>query len=211
MIELNPNRKLHIFTTHTQASYDTNNVINEEDTMIRLSQFSLLHNFVYDTTRNDDEPIMIVGDLNVDAAVHNETIPITQPSKRSSPEYDQMVQVIQGTGVKRTSSNQRWFEHHWKMDDLKDIVYEHYKYHPVTFGDYTMNEQGDLIPAETVLTNWDQLMTVQSIDRLFWSDRNANRTRLENPLVEKFWVKENTLMNEKERQNTEFTQISGKI
>ncbi|KAI7891600.1 Endonuclease/exonuclease/phosphatase [Mucor mucedo] len=208
LIELNPERKLHIYTTHTQASYDTNNVINEEDTMIRLSQFSLLHNFVYDTTRNDDEPIMVVGDLNVDAAVHNETIPITQPSKSSSPEYEQMVEVIKGTGVKRISSNQRWFEHHWKMEDLKDVVHDHYTYHPVTFGDYTRNEHGDLIPAETVLTNWDQLMTVQSIDRIFWSDRNSNRTRLERPQVEKFWVKDNTLMTEEERQNTEFTQIS---
>jgi hypothetical protein len=201
---------MHIYTTHTQASYDTDNVINEDDTMIRLSQFSLLHNFVYDTTRNDDEPIMVVGDLNVDAAVHPKDTPITRPSKESSAEYTQMVDVIKGTGVKGSSSNQRWFEHHWKMEDLKDVVYENYGYHPVTFGDYTTNEQEELIPAETVLTNWDQLMTVQSIDRLFWSDRDSNRIRLGRPRIEKFWVKENTLLTEEERQNTEFTQISGK-
>lgn len=178
--------------------------------MIRLSQFSLLHNFVYDTTRNDNEPIMVVGDLNVDAAVHHEGVPITEPSKESSSQYDQMKDVIKGTGVQRTSSNQRWFEHHWKMDDLRDVVHDHFGNHPVTFGDYTKNEQGDLIPAETVLTNWDQLMTVQSIDRLFWSDRNTNHIHLGSPQVQKFWVKENTLMTEEERQNTDFTQISGK-
>lgn len=209
LIELNPNRKMHIYTTHTQASYDTDNVINEDDTAIRLSQFSLLHNFVYDTASMDNEPIMVVGDLNVDAAVHPKGTPITRPSKESSSEYIKMVDVIKGTGVKRSNSKESWFEHHWKMNDLKDIVYEKYGYHPVTFGDYTTNEQGELIPAETVLTNWDQLMSVQSIDRLFWSDRNTNRIRLASPFVEKFWVKENNQMSEEERQNTGFTQISG--
>jgi hypothetical protein len=211
LIELNPKRKMHIYTTHTQASYDLNNVINEDDTAIRLSQFSLLHNFVYDTARNDDEPIMVVGDLNVDAAVHPADTPITRPSKESSPEYTKMVDVIKGTGVKRSNSNERWFDHPWKMDDLRDIVYERYGYHPVTFGDYTTDEQGELIPAETVLTNWDQLMTVQSIDRIFWSDRDSNNVRLAYPHVEKFWVKENPLVSDEERENTGFTQISGKV
>ncbi|GAA5798180.1 hypothetical protein HPULCUR_003580 [Helicostylum pulchrum] len=208
LIELNPDKKVHVYTTHTQASYDTNNVINEDDTIIRLSQFSLLHNFIYDTTRNDNEPIMVVGDLNVDAAVHPHGAPITQPSKESSPEYLKMVDVIKGSGVKRPSSNQRWFEHSWKMEDLVDVVYKKYGYHPVTFGDYTTNENGELIPAETVLTNWDQLMTVQSIDRIFWSDRESNRVRLEDPTVQKFWVEENELIDPEERQSIGFTQIS---
>ena len=175
---------MHIYTTHTQASYDTDNVINEDDTAIRLSQFSLLHNFVYNTAHNDNEPIMVVGDLNVDAAVHGG--PITRPSKESSEEYTKMVDVIKGTGVQRSNSKERWFDHPWKMDDLTDVVYEGYGYHPVTFGDYTTDAQGELIPAETVLTNWDQLMTVQSIDRVFWSDRNTNRVRLASPHVESF-------------------------
>lgn len=208
LIELNPDKKMHIYTTHTQASYDTNNVINEDDTAIRLSQFSLLHNFVYDTASMDKEPVMVVGDLNVDAAVHPTGAPITRPSKESSPEYTKMVEVIKGTGVKHSQSDERWFEHPWKMNDLKDIVYDGYGYHPVTFGDYKTNEQGELIPAETVLTNWDQLMTVQSIDRIFWSDRDTNRIRLASPHVEKFWVEENTKMTEEERESTGFTQIS---
>lgn len=207
-IELNPDKKMHIYTTHTQASYDLNNVINEDDTAIRLSQFSLLHNFIYDTASMDKEPVMVVGDLNVDAAVHPTGVPITRPSKESSPEYTKMVEVIKGTGVKHSQSDERWFEHPWKMNDLKDVVYDGYGYHPVTFGDYKTNEQGELIPAETVLTNWDQLMTVQSIDRIFWSDRDTNRIRLASPHVEKFWVEENTKMTEEERESTGFTQIS---
>lgn len=212
LIELNSTRKMHLYTTHTQASYDLNNIINEDDTAIRLSQFSLLHNFIYDTTRNDNEPIMIAGDLNVDAAVHPKDKPITRPSKESSPEYTKMVDVIRGTGtLKHPGSEDRWFEHPWKMNDLNDVVYHHYGYHPVTFGDYTTDDNGKLIPAETILTNWDQLMTVQSIDRIFWSDRNSNKVKLQSPRVQKFWVKENNKMTEQERQNTGFTQISGKL
>jgi hypothetical protein len=210
LIELNPTRKMHIYTTHTQASYDLNNVVNEDDTATRLSQFSLLHNFIYDTARDDNEPIMVVGDLNVDAAVHPKDAPITRPSKESSPEYIKMMNVIKGTGVKRSNSNERWFDHPWKMEDMRDVVYENYGYHPVTFGDYMTDEQGELIPAETVLTNWDVLMTVQSIDRIFWSDRDTHRVQLASPRVQKFWVSENNLMTDEERANTGFTQISGK-
>ncbi|CEP15689.1 hypothetical protein [Parasitella parasitica] len=209
LIELNSTRKMHLYTTHTQASYDLNNIINEDDTAVRLSQFSLLHNFVYDTSKDDGEPIMIVGDLNVDAAVHPKDTPITTPSKESSPEYLKMVDVIRGTGViKRPGSDERWFDHPWKLDDLKDVVYDKYGYHAVTFGDYTTDDEGQLIPAETVLTNWDQLMTVQSIDRIFWSDRNSRIIQLGSPRVEKFWVKENDRMTFEEKQGTKFTQIS---
>lgn len=212
LVELNATRKMHLYTTHTQASYDLDNIINEDDTAIRLSQFSLLHNFIYETSHNDNEPIMVAGDLNVDAAVHLKDKPITRPSKESSPEYIKMVDVIRGTGaIKHPGSEDRWFDHPWKLDDLNDAVYDHYGYHPVTFGDYTTNDNGKLIPAETVLTNWDQLMTVQSIDRIFWSDRSSNKIRLQSPRVEKFWVKENNKMSEEERQNTGFTQISGNM
>ncbi|KAI8987220.1 Endonuclease/exonuclease/phosphatase [Pilobolus umbonatus] len=210
LIQLNPTHKINLYTTHTQASYDLNNVINPDDTAIRLSQFSIFHNFIHDTAKENEYPIMIAGDLNVDAATHPITRPITQPSTASSVEYTQMVDVISGKGVKNAYSDERWFEHPWKLD-IEDVLYRQYKYHPVTFGDYTTNEKGELIPAETVLTNWDQLMTVQSIDRVFWADGSTEKSRvgLTNARVEKFWVKENELIEEEERQQIGFTQISG--
>ncbi|OBZ87270.1 hypothetical protein A0J61_04688 [Choanephora cucurbitarum] len=212
-IELNPTKKVHLYTTHTQASYDLNNVVNEDDTAIRLSQFAILHQFIYDTSRLNDnqDPIMVVGDLNVDAAIHPVDRPITQPSKESSSEYLKMVDVIRGVGAAKLnqSKDDRWFEHHWKLTNMTDVVYDHYGYHPVTFGDYLINEQGDLAPAETVLTNWDVLMTVQSIDRIFLATRNDTHTAtLTQPRVEKFWVKENDQMSAEEKQKTGFTQIS---
>ncbi|KAI8887514.1 hypothetical protein K501DRAFT_283298 [Backusella circina FSU 941] len=206
LLELNPERQLHLYTTHTQASYDLNNVINKDDTATRLSQFALLHNFMYDTAKDDGAPIMVVGDLNVDAAIHGKDIPVTRPSKESSPEYTQMVKVINGQGVKQSDGT--WFEHPWKLNDMVDVPYAKYQFHPVTFGDYRVNDQGELIPAETVLTNSDVLMTVQSIDRIFWSDRATNVMQLSHPKVEKFWVEENEKMTKEEREQARFTQIS---
>ncbi|EIE88709.1 hypothetical protein RO3G_13420 [Rhizopus delemar RA 99-880] len=188
LIELNSQRKMHLYTTHTQASYDLNNIINPGDTATRLSQFNLLRSFVQDTSNTDDHPILIAGDLNVDAATHKNK-PITERSKESSPEYLEMVKTLH-------------------FDDLEDIVYKHYGYHPVTFGDYTTNDLGELVPAETVLTNWDQLMTVQSIDRIFWVSRNTTVLEPLSPQVEKFWVKENAEMTKEEKEQTGFTQIS---
>ncbi|KAI7902406.1 Endonuclease/exonuclease/phosphatase [Cokeromyces recurvatus] len=210
LIELNATRKMHFYTTHTQASYDLNNVINEDDTTIRLSQFALLHSFIADTAINDNNPIMVVGDLNVDAAIHPKGVPITRRLNDSSPEYVKMVDVIKGTGVLKrfVSTDERWFEHPWKLNDLKDIVYDHYGYHPITFGDYKIKEDGEIIPAETVLTNWDVLLTAQSIDRIFWSDRQSNIIKPQLPQVQKFWVEENDRMSDEERKETKFTQIS---
>lgn len=208
MLQLNPESKVHLYTTHTQASYDLNNVVNPDDTATRLSQFSLLHNFIYDTAKDDDAPIMVVGDLNVDAAIHGKDIPVTRPSKESSAEYTQMVQVINGQGVKQ--SNGVLFEHPWKLNDLVDVPYTKYQFHPVTFGDYKVDDKGELVPADIVLTNWDVLMTVQSIDRIFWSDRASHVAQLTDPTVEKFWVDENDEMSKEERDQTRFTQISGK-
>ncbi|CAO3694503.1 unnamed protein product [Rhizopus stolonifer] len=187
LIELNPDRQMHVYTTHTQASYDLDNVINPDDTATRLTQFALLRSFVQETTDKDQHPILIAGDLNVDAAVHHGSI--TQRSVESSPEYVQMVNRL-------------------KLDDLKDVVYEAYGHHPVTFGDYTVNSQDELVPAETVLTDWDQLLTVQSIDRIFWVARNTTLLNPQPPNVEKFWVQENSLMTEEEKNQVDFTQIS---
>ncbi|KAI9274185.1 Endonuclease/exonuclease/phosphatase [Sporodiniella umbellata] len=188
LIELNPKRHLHIYTTHTQASYDLNNVINPGDTEIRLSQFKRLHEFIAQTS-NGSHPVLIAGDLNIDAATHPKERPITERSKDSSIEYLQMVNTL-------------------KLENMKDLVYESFGYHPVTFGDYKKSDTETLVPAETVLTNSDQWMTVQSIDRLFWIDRNTSLLTPLRPAIEKFWVAENTEMSQKEKKDTKFTQIS---
>ncbi|ORZ17385.1 Endonuclease/exonuclease/phosphatase [Absidia repens] len=225
MIELNPNRRFHMYTTHTQASYDLNNVINLGDTYIRLGQFAQLHEFVDATANtggssssNSEEPvapIMILGDLNVDAAVHPTGVPVTTPSVDSSIHYKMMTDVLKGIGadpkdlgLTDTPKQQRLFAHPWVLHDLEDVVYKQYGYHPVTFGDVDVQQDKTVVPGEVVLTDHDQLMTVQSIDRIYWAPRNSSTVSIRAPHVEPFKVKENTRLSDQERERLLFTQIS---
>ncbi|KAG0768617.1 hypothetical protein G6F57_007249 [Rhizopus arrhizus] len=152
-----------------------------------FSQLALFRSFVQATSEKDKQPILIAGDFSVDAAVHGSSI--TERSRKSSRDYVQLVNRL-------------------KLDDLQDAVYHQLGYHPVTLGDYTTNPQGELVPAETVLTDWDRWLTVQSVDRLFWVPRNTSRLTVASVQVEKFLVKENSKMTSEEKQVTEFTQVS---
>ncbi|CAO3641029.1 unnamed protein product [Cunninghamella blakesleeana] len=217
LIELNKSARLHLFTTHTQASYDLNNVINQEDTFIRLEQFAQLHELVSETSiRDPATPILILGDLNVDAAVHKPHYPLTHNSTESSKQYMMMKDVLIGNGVKGSEfgldNEDILFAHPWLIKDLIDVVYQKYKYHPVTFGDidvtYDTNGVQTLLPGETILTDHAQLKTVQSIDRIFWSSRNNNIIHISEVQVEPFKVKDNDELTDEQKNDFPFTQIS---
>ncbi|CAO3693876.1 unnamed protein product [Rhizopus stolonifer] len=131
-----------------------------------------------------------MGDLNVDAALHNQSI--TERSQDSSLAYTMMMDVLKGKGVdlERFSNNTQGklsYSHLWRLDNLKDAAYDSFGYHPVTFGDYKTLKNGSLVPAETVLTSHNQLMTVQSIDRLLWA--NQSNMTLKDIALEPFFVK----------------------
>ncbi|ORX56386.1 hypothetical protein DM01DRAFT_1362532 [Hesseltinella vesiculosa] len=213
-IQLNALASFHLYTTHTQASYDLNNVINPGDTSIRLSQFAMLHDFISTTAGNDNDPVMLLGDLNVDAAVHRPDLPLTHHSKESSVYYTWMTKVLKGEGVPASElgdvgNDDLVFSHPWRMPDLVDTVYAEYGYHPVTFGDIdVLINPTQIIPGETILTDHDQLMTVQSIDRLYWSARNTSRLQVVQPVVQPNKVKDNPDLSDDDRQAIHFTQIS---
>ncbi|KAI8084687.1 Endonuclease/exonuclease/phosphatase [Halteromyces radiatus] len=224
LIELNPSRRFHMYTTHTQASYDLNNIINAGDTLIRLEQFAQLHEFISNTARTDqggdadEAPILILGDLNVDAAVHLPGVPLTEHSVDSSIHYTMMTDVLKGNGVDRKTlgltdddNQNKLFTHPYVLNDLTDTIYQHYGYHPVTFGDIDVESTDGskhIVPGEVILTNHDQLMTVQSIDRIYWSARNSSSVVIQDPLVEPFKVKDNQDLTDQERNSISFTQIS---
>jgi hypothetical protein len=154
-----------------------------------------------------------MGDLNVDAAAHDS--PINVPSKNSSLAYTMMVDVLTGKGtnlelIEKKNNNNNGaasnetiisYSSDWRLDNLIDMAYSTFGYHPVTFGDYKKLNNGTLVPGETVLTHRNQLMTVQSIDRVFWSNDKNNTMSLGNVTVEPFFVKNGT--------NLPFTQLSG--
>lgn len=171
---------------------------------MRLSQFAAVHQFISDTAKNDTHPILLMGDLNVDAATHDDVI--EQPSRHNSLAYTMMMDVLTGKGTRldlidNKTSSETVYASDWKLNDLTDIAYKTYGYHPITFGDYKKLDNGSLVPAETTLTSHNQLMTVQSIDRLLWSSNNNTHISIGNLTVEPFFTSNET--------NQPFTQISG--
>ncbi|RCI01568.1 hypothetical protein CU097_014297 [Rhizopus azygosporus] len=205
LVQLNNNSLLHVYTTHTQASYDNAGSFNLDDTKVRLSQFARVHQFIAETAKDDDYPILLMGDLNVDAAVHNQSIPINVRPHESSLAYKMMMDVLRGKGIDLAeltngTDSSILYSHPWRLDTLNDAVYKTFGYHPVTFGDYKTLDNGIFIPAETSLTSHNQLLTVQSIDRLLWADRKEKHSmKLTNITVEPFFVENKTFS---------FTQIS---
>jgi hypothetical protein len=189
--------------------------LNLDDTDVRLSQFALFHSLVAETAKDDGYPIILMGDFNVDAAVHNGSSPEVR-STEGSLSYRMMMDVIKGKGTdlqlisgENNTETKLSYSDDWHLDNLTDVVYEKFGYHPVTFGDYNKLNNGTLVPAETILTHHDQLMTVQSIDRLLWLNNRDGQPvnssmSLGNITIEKFHVKKN-------ESSLPFTQISGKL
>lgn len=171
-----------------------------------MDQLSWLHFLMASTASNDHLAVIVNGDMNVDAAVHGENSSPTQPSEKSSEEYELMKAVISGHG--KIIDGKLEFEHDWKLN-IKDAVYDSYGFHPVTFSDVKVDENGLLVPAETVLTDKDELMAVQSIDHVLWDARKST-VSIEGLRVEKFMVAD-TPLDKDEDHDKGFTQVSGKF
>lgn len=201
LIECKPEKQVHIYTTHTQASYAPVESLFDEDVNVRMTQLDWLHSLVAVTSNKDQSAIILNGDLNVDAAIHDENTSPSEPSEKSSPEYDLMMDVLSGI----ESSNGIKVE-----DDLSlswtDAVYQSYGYHPVTYADVRVDENGLLVPAETTLTDQDDLMSVQSIDHVLWDPRESS-IKMESVRVEKFLTSETT-WDKDEDPNKGFSQVS---
>ncbi|RCI04466.1 Sphingomyelin phosphodiesterase 2, neutral membrane (Neutral sphingomyelinase), partial [Rhizopus stolonifer] len=136
LIKINNQSLVHVYTTHTQASYDNGGSFNLDDTKVRLSQFAAVHQFIAETAKDDDHPILLMGDLNVDAALHNQSI--TERSRDSSLAYTMMMDVLKGKGVdlerfSNSTQGKLSYSHLWRLDNLRDAAYDSFGYHPVTF------------------------------------------------------------------------------
>ncbi|KAL0076736.1 Endonuclease/exonuclease/phosphatase [Phycomyces blakesleeanus] len=204
LIELNATRRIHLYTSHTQASYDVQGAFNEEDTRMRYSQFGLLHRFIHSTTAQDTDPILLTGDLNVDASAHNQSTPTA-----SSKAYTQMMDILSGKGVWDTSLHETMWNDTWRVD-WKDMGYTTFGHHPVTFGDKLIVNHTE-VPAETALTHTDQWMTLQSLDRILWASRNTTELAIHNVTIEPFAVRDNTALTKQQKAKMHFSQISGTL
>ncbi|RKP34845.1 Endonuclease/exonuclease/phosphatase [Dimargaris cristalligena] len=179
-IALQPTLHLHLFTTHTQASYAPVLSLNDPTVVIRRKQFLMLHHFIRTKTqsRPAGEPVLLLGDLNVDARVHDGTTE-NLTDTRSSEEYAAMLTILRGGGYDGPPGNANGRSP--GASDLslapplpfRDLVFDMLGYHPVTFGDVKVAEDGNLTPRDTVLTGSEAHCSCQRLDYALWIDGRA--------------------------------------
>ncbi|CAG8500426.1 6129_t:CDS:2 [Acaulospora colombiana] len=151
-IELAKDQFIHLFSTHTQASYVASPPLSDKSVLVREQQIFLLRQFIDKaivSRRSSHEPIILVGDLNVNSR------PLLDPSdpssvKGDSQEYLNMVKILSGEGI-REDSHVRYSNE--KMIGVRDVIKEHYGIHPITFADVLKDNDGKMIPREVILTS----------------------------------------------------------
>ena len=169
---------LHVFTTHTQASYGLEVPITQPDVKHRLLQLHQFHNFLEDVLpkhRKDGEPVILIGDFNVDSRTHELSSEATYECERedgvaTSAEGKAMMDILRGHGINPSllgPKNKDSFKGK-KIFEINDSLYERYGYHPVTFGNIVVDENGEAHPRENVLTNKQDNMVMHSIDYILW-------------------------------------------
>ncbi|KAJ1675230.1 hypothetical protein EV182_001676 [Spiromyces aspiralis] len=170
---------LHIFTTHTQASYGSPVLMTQSDVKHRLLQLHQFHNFLEEVLpkhRADGEPVVLVGDFNVDSRAHNleEGSPYErerQDGIETSDEGKAMIDIICGRGIDPAvlgSRNKDEFKGK-VIYEFEDLLYTRHGYHPVTFGNIVVDpETGVARAREQVLTTKQDNMVMHSIDYVLW-------------------------------------------
>jgi len=83
---------VHVFNTHMQASYGYEFKENDPYALIRRKQIKKVANFMSSLALDDDHPIMVMGDFNVNAIKHPELGGETR-------EYLDMIEMLSGNGL----------------------------------------------------------------------------------------------------------------
>ncbi|KAG9291163.1 hypothetical protein G9A89_013035 [Geosiphon pyriformis] len=214
---------IHIFVTHTQASYTSAPAPNDQSVIIRHRQFAMLREFIDKCTihsgRKPEELIILMGDLNVNGR------PQFDPSnpevvKGDSTEYKCMIKILCGEGIEAPLANPKLNA----SDDMRytaptiinvhDLLWQRYNFHPVTFGDVFTDEKGHVQPRETVLTSKSDWKTTASLDYILLIDEKTDddnlilnkrliNVDLEQTKIEKFFTN-----SSEDKQELPFTQLS---
>ncbi|KAJ1729996.1 hypothetical protein LPJ61_003252 [Coemansia biformis] len=176
---------VHLFTTHTQASYGEV-VVTQPDVKRRLAQLHEFHNFLEEVLprhRAAGEPVVLTGDFNVDSRAHKLSDPDSVRHERevedgseTSDEGKAMMAVLQGHGIDPKllgPDNSDAFKGK-KIIEFHDTLKERLGYHPVTFGNIVVAKDGVVHPRETVLTNKQDNTVMHSIDYVLWHNPGAS-------------------------------------
>lgn len=138
----------HFFNTHLQASYNDRKSLRNAGKNIEVRNYQLetLRDFITSKTRNDMNPIIVLGDFNINGKDEQDTT-------KESEEYLTMFNIFQNA-----------FQVNYKVED---ILKECKGGHPSTVGDYEIVD-GQKIPKEVHLTHKNDLSLGKRLDYIFW-------------------------------------------
>ncbi|CAG8716476.1 16332_t:CDS:2 [Acaulospora morrowiae] len=194
-IELAEDQFVHLFSTHTQASYVASPPLSDKSVLVREQQFFLLRQFIDKVivSRRSHEPIILVGDLNVNSRPPPDS---SNPSsvKGDSQEYLNMIKILDGEGIHEEGSTVKYSNK--KIISVRDMIKERCGIHPITFADVLKDDEGKIIPREVVLTSKDDLLAQASLDYILLIDDDPNindsgkiRLDLQRTGVQEFFIK----------------------
>ncbi|KAJ2160730.1 hypothetical protein GGF46_002031 [Coemansia sp. RSA 552] len=179
---------VHVFTTHTQASYGEV-VITQPDVKRRLAQLHEFHMFLEEVLpkhRQPGEAVVLTGDFNVDSRDHQLSDPErvsyerdVEDGLKTSNEGAAMMAVLRGHGIDPAllgPDNQDTFKGR-EIIEFHDTLKERLGYHPVTFGNIMVGEDGTPRARETVLTTTQDNMVMHSIDYVIWHNPDASEQK----------------------------------
>ncbi|TNV84966.1 hypothetical protein FGO68_gene15440 [Halteria grandinella] len=177
---------LHIFQSHTQASYFSE-VYEEFEASIntRQDQIRNIRQFVEEKTQNADQSdlIIVCGDLNINGRKvdrvnvegyrHMDTHTLPQFRRaldQYDMEYDQMVSIL--------SRDQE--------DKVIDVMRKaNGGESPITFGDVIIDKEGKLRPTETQMVKEEDYCIMNSLDYIFQLQRSFQSAGPDNEVSSK--------------------------
>lgn len=157
-IEINASKNIyvHVFNAHTQSSY--HDPVGSASWKVRERQTLQMLDFIQECTKDDLHPVVIMGDLNIDARKE-------MPNKSSSTEYLGFMQQLSEMKSSRSAEDKP------QPFKVSDLLYDFNDgNHPVTFGD-AHDIDGVKVPLETILTKAHDFASLQRLDYLFWATR----------------------------------------
>lgn len=194
-IELAQKNIIHLFMTHTQASYVSAPPLTDKSVLVRQEQISLLRKFIDKCTLNalPEEPIILVGDMNVNSRPQLNISNVNG----DTAEYLNMIKILSGEGIEanqieESASHDKRLYNNSKIVSIKDILKERYEHHPITFGDVIVADDGTRSPRETVLTGKNDLLAQASLDYILLIGAGQSKQQviidIQRTCVEKFFV-----------------------
>ncbi|ELP84309.1 sphingomyelinase C precursor, putative [Entamoeba invadens IP1] len=167
-IEVQPNRYIHVFDTHTQADYTLDlekAKPSRERRMVHVKEYA---EFVQEKTTGNNYPAICCGDFNVNGRAGTD-------GTTESVEYKEFLQTF--------------VVPNGELIDL--LLRDNHGVQPVTFGDSFVDASGTETPFDTEITYEEQCMDKSRLDYIFQLKREGEEPQLtcKNCRVDKFPVK----------------------